>query len=154
MKRRLLYAVFLIAACGVAEGQQAGERAAVNPLARLDLKDFAETVQRPLFAATRRPPAPPALIRHEAPPPPPPGPPSLTLVGVLIDAQGARALVRPNPTAKIRSLRRGDEIEGWTVVEIGRQRIVIGRDARTSAVAMFTAKPGPVKPPPRQLDDE
>ena len=155
MSRRFFCALFVIAGCGAAGALEAGGRADVNPLARLELKDFAQTLQRPLFSATRRPPPPaPAPMPREAPPPAPPEPPSLMLLGVVTDEQGARALVRPNPTAKIRSLRRGDEIEGWRVVEIGRQRIVIGRDARTSTVAMFTAKPGPAKPPQRQLDDE
>ncbi|WP_051948975.1 hypothetical protein [Methylosinus sp. PW1] len=140
MKKKLSI-ILLVSVCGVASSQQIEERAKLNPVAHLELKNFAETLRRPLFSATRRPPpSPPAVVHREAPPPPPPDPPPLTLVGVLADDQGPRAFVRTSPTAKIRILRQGEQVESWTVVEIWPQRIVIGRDTRTSVVSMFASK--------------
>lgn len=137
-----LLVALIAAACAVAEAQQTGESAPANPLARHELKDFAETLRRPLFAATRRPPPPAAAPSREAasPPPPPPSPPSLTLVGVVNDEKGQRAFVKAGPPAKVRSLQRGDEIEGWRVLEITAQRVLFERDARIHAVALFSPR--------------
>lgn len=144
MKKTFLLALCLMSTPGFSFAQDGADRAKTNPLARFALEDFADTLRRPLFSATRRPPSPIAApIRRE--PPPPPEPPHFTLVGVVTDERGARALVKISPTAKIRGLRRGDEIDGWTVVEVGPRRIVIGRDARTSAVALFDSKSRPAK---------
>jgi hypothetical protein len=97
-------------------------------------------LRRPLFSATRRPPPPPAPIRHEAPPPAPPEPPALTLVGVVADQRGALAFVKTRSPANTRSLRRGDDIEGWRLVEIGSRSIVLEREARKFTVALFTRR--------------
>lgn len=140
MRRWLCHTLALIGACAVAEAQQTGENAPANPLARHELKDFTATLQRPLFAATRRPPAPAAAPSRETPPPPPPSPPSLTLVGVVKDEKGHRAIVETGQPAKARSLRPGDEIEGWRVLEIASQRIVFERSARLHAVALFAPR--------------
>lgn len=140
MKNPLLFIILIVSACGIANSQQAEERAKLNPLAHLELTNFAETLQRPLFSVTRRPPPPPPAVVHREAPPPPPDPPPLVLVGVLADDQGPRAFVRTSPTAKIRILRQGEQVERWTVVEIRSQRMVIGRDTRTSVVTMFSSK--------------
>jgi hypothetical protein len=138
MKAWCLSIILLVSVGGVANSEQLDERAKLNPLARLELKNFVETLRRPLFSATRRPP--PAVVHREPPPAPPPDPPPLVLVGVLADDQGPRAFVRTSPTAKIRILRQGEQFESWTVVEIRPQRMVIGRDTRTSVVTMFSSK--------------
>ena len=65
----------------------------VNPLAVNPIDRLSAIVERPLFAPNRRPP-PPASITM---PPSPPEPPSLTLLGVVIDAGGARAIVQAGP---------------------------------------------------------
>ncbi|WP_400766467.1 hypothetical protein [Methylosinus sporium] len=141
MKAWRLSIILLVSVGSVANSEQLDERAKLNPLARLELKNFAETLRRPLFSATRRPPpSPPAVVHREPPPAPPPDPPPLVLVGVLADDQGPRAFVRTSPTAKIRILRQGEQVESWTVVEIRPQRMVIGRDTRTSVVTMFSSK--------------
>jgi len=149
MKRPFLFVIAIVAAFEPAAAQEKSERAPINPLARLELKDFVETIQRPLFSATRRPPPPPAPVRHEAPPPPPPEPPSFTLEGVVTDRRGTHAFVKSGPPTKIRSLWRGDEVEGWKVVEIASQRIVLERGASQFAVALFARRSRSSKTPPR-----
>jgi general secretion pathway protein N len=121
--------------------QDAVDRAAANPLARAPFERFSQTRERPLFSATRRPPPPaPVAVTREPPPPPPPEPPGLILVGVLQDSAGARALVRTSPTEKIRVVRMGDELGGWRVAEIGPRRLVLSRDARSNAYALFEGR--------------
>lgn len=144
MRRFHLLVALLAAACVAASAQETGERARLNPLARFEPGQLAETLRRPLFSASRRPPPPPptAALRDEAPPPPP-EPPRLTLMGVVTDWSGARALVKTGPPIRMRSLRRDDEIEGWRVVEIAPRRVVFGRDARRHVVALFAS---PVRP--------
>lgn len=143
MKRPLLFAISILAAFGPAAAQDTSEPAPINPLARLEPKDFAETLQRPLFAATRRPPPPPAPVIREDPPPAPPEPPALTLMGVVTDQRGTHAFVKSGSPTKTRSLSLGDDVEGWKVVEIAPRRIVLERETRKFAVALFTRRSGP-----------
>src|SRR5215467_856864 len=66
-----------------------------NPLEAQPLDRLSATRDRPLFSPTRRPTPPP-------PPPPPeqppvavvPQPPNLTLSGIVVDDEGARAIIR------------------------------------------------------------
>jgi general secretion pathway protein N len=115
---------------------------AANPLAALSLDNLAATRGRPLFSASRRPPAlPPATaapVRRERSRVPP-APPPLILVGVVLDAEEARAVVRAG-TAIIRA-RIGDDIGGWTVTAIEPRRLVISRDDRSVSFALFGAEP-------------
>jgi hypothetical protein len=111
-----------------------------NPLARLSLEELSATRDKPLFAPTRRPPAPPpppppAVVR-QAPPPPPPQPPALTFFGVVSEADGARALVR-GPSNESLRLRIGDEVEGWSVIEIDRRRLVLSLGERSETFSLF-----------------
>jgi hypothetical protein len=70
-----------------------------NPLEAQSLDRLSATRDRPLFSPNRRPTPPP-------PPPPPeqppvavvPQPPNLTLVGIVVDDEGARALIRSSAT--------------------------------------------------------
>jgi hypothetical protein len=64
-----------------------------NPVAALSLDRLSVTRERPLFSPSRRPPPPPPVPIASAPPPPPP-PPNLTLFGVVMDDEDARAVVQ------------------------------------------------------------
>jgi hypothetical protein len=64
-----------------------------NPVAALSLDRLSATRERPLFSPSRRPPPPPPAPIANAPPPPPP-PPKLTLFGVVMDDEDARAVVQ------------------------------------------------------------
>jgi general secretion pathway protein N len=107
-----------------------------NPLAAQPLDGLAATRERPLFSPTRRPPPPPPppVVRAPEPPPPPP-PPNITLVGIVMDGEEARALVRTPST--IMHARIGDDIEGWKVVQIEGRKLVLSLGDRLAEVSMF-----------------
>jgi general secretion pathway protein N len=151
MSRRApcLVAALLWASSAIADDAQAPvkpgivEPGGANPVARQSLDQLSATRERPLFSPGRRPPAPPpAHVQLEpAPPRAPPVAPNLTLVGVVLDTDEARAVVRSG-TAVIRA-RFGDDIEGWKVTEIGARRLTLSHGDRSVAFMLFSgAHPG------------
>jgi hypothetical protein len=126
--------------------------AAVSPLAAQPLERLSNTRDRPLFSPTRRPPPPPPVVAVAPPPPPPP--PDVALLGVVMDGEDARAVVRAGPAAKILRVGIGDDIGGWKVGQIEARQLVLLLDGRTATFTMFTgtnAKPpnaGAAQPPP------
>jgi general secretion pathway protein N len=114
----------------------------VSPLAAQPLERLSNTRDRPLFSPTRRPPAPPPVVAVAPPPPPPP--PDVALLGVVMDGEDARAVVRAGPAAKILRVGIGDDIGGWKVGQIEARQLVLLLDGRTATFTMFTgtnAKP-------------
>jgi hypothetical protein len=110
--------------------------APVSPLAaQLPFDRLSATRDRPLFSPTRRPPAPPPVFVPTAPPPPPP--PNVMLLGVVMDGDNARALVRVGQEAKIARVQIGDDIGGWKVGQIEGQFLVLLLDGRTARFSMF-----------------
>src|SRR5262249_31531875 len=99
------------------------------------------------------PPPPPPIIR---PPPPPPEPPNVTLVGIVMDAGEARAIVQSGPTNEVRRVRIGDEIGGWKVAQIESRRLVLKLDSRLATFSMFSGHRNPApraaaRPAPRAV---
>lgn len=126
-----------------------------SPLAVHSLDRLSATRERPLFSPSRRapapPPPPPPIIR---PPPPPPEPPNVTLVGIVMDAGEARAIVQSGPTNEVRRVRIGDEIGGWKVAQIESRRLVLKLDSRLATFSMFSGHRNPApraaaRPAPR-----
>jgi hypothetical protein len=124
----------------------------VNPLAAQPLERMSNTRDRPLFSPTRRPPRPPPVVAVAPPPPPPP--PDVALLGVVMDGEDARAVVRTGPAAKVLRVGIGDDIGGWKVGQIEARQLVLLLDGRTATFTMFTgsnAKPpanaGVAEPP-------
>ena len=113
-----------------------------SPLAVHPLDRLSATRERPLFSPSRRPPAPPPppIV---SPPPPPPGPPNLTLVGIVMDAEEARAIVQSGPKNEIRRVRIGDDIGGWKVAQIEGRRLVLKLDSRVATFSMFSGHRNP-----------
>jgi hypothetical protein len=107
----------------------------VSPLAAQPLERMSNTRDRPLFSPTRRPPAPPPVV--VATPPPPPPPPDLALLGVVMDGEEARAVVRTGSAAKILRVGIGDDIGGWKVGQIEGRQLVLLLDGRTATFTMF-----------------
>jgi hypothetical protein len=109
----------------------------VSPLAaQQSLDQLSATRRRPLFSPTRRPPAPPPIIVPTAPPPLPP--PEVALLGVVMDGDTARALVRVGQQAKIARVQIGDDIGGWKVGQIEARYLVLLLDGREAKFSMFS----------------
>lgn len=115
----------------------AASDSAINPVATQPLAGLSATRERPLFSPSRRPPAPPPppVVAQDYFPPAA-GPPSLTLYGVVVDRDGAQALVRKTGGKVIR-LRVGDDIDGWTVAGIGSRRLALSLEGRSVAYTLF-----------------
>ena len=126
-----------------------------NPLEAQPLDRLSATRDRPLFSPTRRPTPPP-------PPPPPeqppvavvPQPPNLTLVGIVLDDEGARALIRSSAT-KADRVQIGDDIGGWKVAQIEGRRLVLSLDGRLATFTLFSNDNSDnTQQPPRDADPQ
>ena len=145
---RPLYALFAAALVGTPAARAAGlttpmrnpPHALENPVAALSLDQLAATRERPLFAPDRRRPTAALIIRHAEPPPP--NPPRLSLSAVVVDKNAPTAVVRTDPGGKAARVRLGDEVGGWRVTQIERQRLVISLDGRSATVTMFKSDHG------------
>lgn len=103
----------------VADITSHGIDAAVNPVSTMKRPLLRDTLERPLFAMSRRQPvAPPPTIVEPPPPPPPPDPGDLTLIGVMVGGDSAVALLRIKGRADTLSVRDGEIIDGWTIKRI------------------------------------
>jgi general secretion pathway protein N len=124
--------------------QSAGTLA--NPLEAQPLDRLSATRERPLFSPTRRPTPPP-------PPPPPeaapvavaPQPPNVQLFGIVVDDEGARAIVRSG-TEKVDRVQIGDDIGGWKVAQIEGRRLVLSLDGRFATFTLFSNDSGQQAP--------
>jgi hypothetical protein len=120
---------------GPADGQAGAPLA--NPLASRPLAVLSATRDRPLFAPSRRPPPPssaPVVRPVEATPVPPPG---VVLLGIVTQADGARAMVRTEASDKVVRARLGDEIGGWKVTQIEPRRLTLSNDDRSVSFSLF-----------------
>jgi type II secretory pathway component PulC len=127
-----------------------------NPLAVHSLDRMSVTRERPVFSPSRRPPPPPPQPIVQIPsPPPPPAPPNLTLFGIVLEADEARALVRIAPRNDIVRVRIGEEVNGWKVTQIERRQLVLSLDGRSVTFTLFGGQ-GPKaaigRPPARAVD--
>jgi len=140
-RHALFVCLLLVNAAAFAAGapsEAASGVALANPLAASPLDHLSATRERPLFAPTRRPPPPPpapTVRQAEAPPPAPP--PSLVLLGIVTEADGARAMVRTQASDKVIRARVGDDIAGWTVAQIETRRVILSHDDRSVSYTLF-----------------
>jgi hypothetical protein len=128
----------------VAEQQQLSAAALSNPVAAQSLDELSATLDRPLFSPSRHPPAPPPppAMQAAAPPAPPPPPPNMLLFGVVMDGEGARALVRTGADKKILRAQIGDDIDGWKVSQIEGRKVVLSLDGRFATFTLFSGDRG------------
>ncbi len=121
------------------EEQEQSAAAPANPVAAQPLDQLSTILDRPLFSPSRRPPAPPPppVVQAPAPPAPPPPPPDLVLFGVVMDGEGARAVVRAGADKKILRAQIGDDIEGWKVSQIEGRKVVLSLDGRFATFKLF-----------------
>jgi len=96
------------------------------------LDAFTAVVERPLFASTRRPP--PKIESSEAS-----MEPALLFrghfVGSIETSDGLRALFSNG--GKLQSVALGEEIQGWTAIEMNRRRLLLTSDNRVIEFMLF-----------------
>lgn len=107
-----------------------------NPLAHFDKAKLKDTVERPLFASSRR--RPPNVkevvkrpIRKVAPKP---QPPSYDLLGVVGTGDDAIALLRKKSDGTSFRVEVGDMIGGWRVSKMEPTSVLLERDDGTSQI--------------------
>ncbi|MGH6891708.1 MAG: hypothetical protein ACREEP_05580 [Dongiaceae bacterium] len=127
------------------ESAQAGPSAAPSPLPNQaafptpDKAAMAVIVERPVFSQTRRPSrvagggAQGTSI-------------DFALSGVVISGNERSALVRPVDGGSVQQLKEGEDIAGWTLVEIAPDRVVVRRDELEAEVFLDYAAPAPPLP--------
>jgi hypothetical protein len=153
----------LVWSAAPARVETASSAGVTNPLAAPSLDRLSATRERPLFTPNRRAaPPPPPPVASTAPVEADAGPPRIALVGVVIGAQGPRAVVNDLALNKIVRLRIGDEIDGWIVRQIDQRLLVVWREGRSTSYKLFNgehAKPAgqtlnaankPAEPGPHQ----
>jgi len=117
-----------------------------NPLEAQSLDRLSATRDRPLFSPSRRPvPPPPPPVEQAAAPIPPPPPPNVKVFGIVLDDEGARAIVRTG-TEKVDRVQIGDHIGGWTVSQIEGRYLVLSLDGRFAKFTLFTDEGGKQSP--------
>jgi general secretion pathway protein N len=116
-----------------------------NPLEAQPLDRLSATRERPLFSPTRRPTPPPPLPSEAAPIAVVPQPPNVQLFGIVMDDEGARAIVRAG-TEKVDRVQIGDDIGGWKVSQIEGRRLILSLDGRFATFTLFSNDNGQQTP--------
>ena len=138
----LLWSAAEPGAVAIAQAPDLPAAAPSNPVAAQSLDLLSTILDRPLFSPSRRPPAPPPapslVVQAAEPPAPPPPPPNLVLFGVVMDGEGARAVVRAGADKKLVRAQIGDEIDGWKVSHIEGRKVVLSLDGRFATFTLFS----------------
>ena len=122
----------------------AGAERSGHPLAGLSLEQLHDTVRRPLFEKARRPvEVPPTPPVDRAPAPIAADVSALSLLGVVASEGRTIALIRRNQTGQSVRAEVGDTVDGWTIVSIEPQRVVLRQGDRQVALQLFRRKPSP-----------
>ena len=128
VKLPLLLSALVFSAAVRAEEPGRAPAALANPVAAQSLDQLSTILDRPLFSPSRRrlpAPSPPVVVQAPAPPALPAPPPDLVLFGVVMDGEGARAVVRAGADKRLLRAQIGDEIDGWKVDQIEGRKIVL-----------------------------
>jgi general secretion pathway protein N len=113
-----------------------------NPLWAIPLSVLTATQQRPIFTASRRPPqravaAP--VDQVSAPPPQKVAAPerlSLALIGAVVGASDAIAVLLDQTTQKIVRLRQGESHAGWELSSVQPREVTFRKTDRTEVLAL------------------
>lgn len=103
-----------------------------------DKESLAVILERPVFSQTRRPSGGIAGGQTTSA--------DFTLSGVVISATQRSALIQPNSGGVIHRLKEGEEIDGWMLVEIALDRIIVRRGTVEAEVFLDYAAPAPPMP--------
>jgi general secretion pathway protein N len=138
--------------CALAQAPEQPTGTLANPLEAQPLDRLSATRERPLFSPTRRPtPLPPPPPPEPAPVALVPQPPNVQLFGIVVDDDGARAIVRAG-TEKVDRVQIGDDIGGWKVSQIEGRRLVLSLDGRFATFTLFSSDSA--QQPPRDADTQ
>ena len=141
----LLLSALMFGAAARAEEQGRAAAPLANPVAAQPLDQLSTILDRSLFSPSRRGPSapPPPVVQATAPPAPPPPPPNLVLLGVVMDGESARAVVRAGADKRLLRAQMGDEIDGWKVAQIdGRKVVLASQDGRFATYRLFNDERG------------
>jgi general secretion pathway protein N len=129
--------------------QPAGQPAdgLVNPLQAQSLDRLSATRDHPLFSPSRRPvPPPPPTVERAPEAAAPPPPPNVTVIGIVVNGEGARAIIRSDAENKFDRVQIGDDIGGWKVSQIEGRRMVLSLDGRLATFTLFSDERGKRSP--------
>jgi hypothetical protein len=142
----LLSCIVSGATCALAQPSDQTAGTLANPLEAQPLDRLSATRERPLFSPTRRPiPPPPPPSPEAAPVAVVPQPPNVQLFGIVVDDEGARAIVRSG-AEKVDRVQIGDDIGGWKVSQIEGRRLVLSLDGRFATFTLFSNDNGQQTP--------
>jgi hypothetical protein len=135
---------------GVARGRQQPFLApSAADLALPPLEAFSETLNRPLFVATRRPPSPLAALQGQQPPSQPErtGPKGEKLVlgtyllsGIVVSAEQKIVLLKHAATGKSLRVSEGDMLDDWKVATVAPDHVILRRGDREERVSIRERK--------------
>lgn len=140
----LLLSVLIFGAPARAEEQGRAAEPLANPVAAQPLDQLSAIVDRSLFSPSRRPPAAPRpVVQAPAASALPSPPPNVVLLGVVMDGESARAIVRVGADKRLLRAQMGDEIDGWKVAQIdGRKVVLASQDGRFATYRLFNDERG------------
>jgi hypothetical protein len=140
----LLLSALIFSVAGRTEEQGRAAPPLANPVAAQPLEQLPAIVDRSLFSPSRRPPAaPPPIVQAPAASALPSAPPDIVLLGVVMDGQNARAVVRIGTDKRLLRAQMGDEIDGWKVAQIdGRKVVLASEDGRFATYRLFNDERG------------
>jgi len=141
----LLLSALIFSAAARTEEQGQAAAPLANPVAAQSLEQLPAIVDRSLFSPSRRPPpaAPPPVVQAPAASAPPSAPPNVILLGVVMDGQNARAVVRVGADQRLLRAQMGDDIDGWKVAQIdGRKVVLASQDGRFATYRLFNDERG------------
>jgi len=140
----VLLSALIFSAAARTEEQGRAAAPLANPVAAQPLEQLPAIVDRSLFSPSRRPPAaPPPVVQAPAASALPSAPPNVILLGVVMDGQNARAVVRVGADKRLLRAQMGDEIDGWKVAQIdGRKVVLASQDGRFATYRLFNDERG------------
>jgi hypothetical protein len=141
----LLLSALIFNAAARTEEQGRAATPLANPVAAQPLDQLSTILDRSLFSPSRRlpPAAPPPVVQAPAAPALPSAPPNVVLFGVVMDGEGARAIVRVGADKRLLRAQMGDEIDGWKVAQIeGRKVVLASQDGRFATYRLFNDERG------------
>ena len=126
-----------------------------NPLWAIPLATLANTRERPVFSASRRPPPPVvaqvtvAKAPQSAPKPPRVERPQLSLVGTIAGSDQSFGIFVDQITKAALRLKIGDDYQGWRLRAVQGREATLQRDEQTAILSLplpGTVTPGIVAP--------